>query len=61
MNNTRKKQTLQSVLMQPASQYYKDVPSIDPHVLQQIWEQWEPERPELLVRLRPYTEGMSHA
>jgi hypothetical protein len=33
--------------------YYKDIPPIDPRVIQQVWEQWEPERPELLVRLRP--------
>jgi hypothetical protein len=35
------------------SGYYKDVPPIDPRVLHQVWEGWEPERPELLVRLRP--------
>jgi hypothetical protein len=42
---------------QPALQlpfgYYQDIPSIDRRVLQKVWEEWEPERPELLVRLRP--------
>jgi hypothetical protein len=37
----------------PILGYYKDVPPIDPRLIQTVWEQWEPERPELLVRLRP--------
>ncbi len=30
-------------------------------VLRQVWETWEPERPELLSRLRPKKEGHGYA
>jgi hypothetical protein len=29
------------------------VPPADPRALRTIWRKWEPERPELLIRLRP--------
>ena len=34
-------------------EHYQHVPPLDPWVVQQVWEQWEPERPELFVRFRP--------
>jgi len=30
-----------------------NIPSADPRLLQAIWKRWQPERPELLIRLRP--------
>ena len=29
------------------------VPPIDPQILREVFSHWEPERPELLIRLRP--------
>ncbi len=29
------------------------IPPIDPRLLRHLFSRWEPERPELLVRLRP--------
>lgn len=36
------------------------VPPVDPRRLRFLFPQWEPERPELLVRLRPRLSGVRH-
>jgi hypothetical protein len=39
--------------LEPVLGHYKEVPPIDPRLARKVWVQWEPDRPELLVRLRP--------
>jgi hypothetical protein len=39
--------------------YYKDVPPIDPWIIQKLWDAWESDRPELLFSARP--RRTSHA
>lgn len=35
------------------------VPPANPRVLRAIWKRWKPERPELLIRLRPRPQEAS--
>ena len=40
---------------------HRVIPPANPSLLRTLFSQWEPERPELLIRLRPRVQGASHA